>query len=427
MGVRSTTRLSQSVAKAALRTGERYHVWDQDLGGFGLRVEASGTKTFIVRYRPGGGRAAPRRFFKIGRYGVLTVEEARTAARIVLASVATGGDPAAERAESRAEITIAGLIELYAAEGSGHLKPLTRQYTLARLRNHVLPLIGSKKVSEVHVREIEQLIRTVTLGHRTARDEKLAPRKRVIVRGGEGAAAKVTRDLSAVLSFAVLRRLITSNPCSAVRKPAFKSRTRYLNQEELSRFGDALRRLDAVGENTKALAIIRLWALTGCRRNEIAGLRWDEVDLDRSRLVLADSKTGRSVRPLAPEAVHLLSSVERPRGSTFVFPAERGTSHFQGTRRVWNRVKELADLPDVTPHSLRHTMGSLAVSSGETLPMVGAILGHANHRSSAIYAHMQPHSSSQAVARLGGIISAALSPASIARQEHSLERSNVGG
>ncbi|MBV8106373.1 MAG: DUF4102 domain-containing protein, partial [Hyphomicrobiales bacterium] len=87
--------LTKSVVSAAEPRADRYHVWDSKLAGFGLRVEKSGSKTFVVRYRAdGGGRSAPRRFVTVGRYGPLTPDEARKRARVLLAAVTTGEDPA---------------------------------------------------------------------------------------------------------------------------------------------------------------------------------------------------------------------------------------------------------------------------------------------------------------------------------------------
>ena len=136
------------------------------LAGFGLRVEKSGTKTFIVRYRAdGGGRTAPRRFATIGRFGPLTVDEARRRARVLLGAVATGEDPAGQRQARRREMTIAALVNLYEAEGcfvqrgvrqGEPMKARTKAYTVARLRHHVVPLLGHKRVTEVGPGEIER-------------------------------------------------------------------------------------------------------------------------------------------------------------------------------------------------------------------------------------------------------------------------------
>ncbi len=166
--------------------------------------------------------------------------------------------------------------------------------------------------------------------------------------------------------------------------------------------------LEQDGVNPKALNIARLWALTGCRRDEIAGLKWPEVNLEEGLLELDDSKTGKSVRPLGAAALALLKSIDKQDGSDCVFPAERGDSHFQGTKTMWSRAIKKARLPGATPHTLRHTMGSTATSTGEALALTGAILGHANPRSTAIYAHVQNDPSKRAANRVTKKIAAAL-------------------
>ncbi|WP_375403919.1 tyrosine-type recombinase/integrase [uncultured Sphingomonas sp.] len=271
-----------------------------------------------------------------------------------------------------------------------------------------MPLPGNKHTGEVNAADIEGFVRDVTPG-KTAKDEKVAPRKRIIVRGGAGAARKVVRDLSAVYSFAVRRELVASNPVerAAVRKTD-NQREHYLSLEEVKRLGQAFDALVAEGANAKAIAIARLWALTGCRRNEIAALRWDEVDLDRGLLILGDTKTGRSVRPLSLAAVAILSEVEHMGGSSYVFPGTTGENHYQGTKRLWARVKTMAKLPDATPHTPRHTLGSTAVSGGEALALTGAILGHSNPRSTAIYAHVQRAPMKKAAERVSGKLAKAL-------------------
>lgn len=415
----SSVFLTKREVDAAEVRDQRYHLWDTKLAGFALRVEKSGTKTFVVRYRAdGGGRTAPRRFVTIGRFGLLTVDEARKQARMLLGAAAKGDDPALDRQARRREMTISTLVDLYGAEGcfvqrgirqGEPMKARTRAYTLARLRHHVIPLLGHKRVSEIDAGEIERFARDVAAG-KTARDEKTGPRNRIIVRGGDGAARKVIRDLSAVFSFAVRRGVAADNAVAraSVRKTDNR-RERYLTLEEVTRLGAAFNEVEAAGANPKGVAIGRLWALTGCRRDEIAGLKWSEVDFERGLLILDDSKTGASVRPLGAAALALLESISRVPGTNYVFPAEAGEGYYQGMKRLWGRVVKKAGLPGVTPHTLRHTIGSTAVSSGEALGLTGAILGHANPRSTAIYAHVQHDPSRRAADRVSKKIAEALS------------------
>ena len=247
MAKRKSILLTKESVDAAKPNGKRYVVWDSDLAGFGLRVGTSGEKTFVAKYRAGGGGAeAEQRWLTIGRYGALTAFEARKLAKAKLGAVAAGADPAAELKAKRSEMLVSELVDLYEKEGcvvqrgkrqGEAMKPRTKAYTIARLRHHVVPLLGRRKAPSVNAGDIERLVSDITAG-RTARDEKVGPRKRIIVRGGAGAARKVVRDLSAVFSFARRREIVTQNPCdtAAVRKTDNENK-RFLTLEEVTRLG----------------------------------------------------------------------------------------------------------------------------------------------------------------------------------------------
>lgn len=419
MARRSGVALTKRVVDAAKKRGARYHLWDKELSGFALRVEPSGVKSYVIKYRgDGGGRSATQHWFIIGRHGPLTPDKARKIAKAKLGAVAAGADPASELRAKRREMTMSALIDLYEKEGcviqrgkrqGEQMKPKTKAYTLARLRHHVVPLLGTRRAPDINPGDIERFVSDVTAG-KTAKDEKVGPRKRIIVRGGPGAARKVVRDLSAVFSFALRSEIMQRNPCetAAVRKTDNRNE-RFLTLEEVTHLGAALDGLEAEGVNVKAVNIARLWALTGCRREEIAGLRWSEVCTEEGVLVLCDSKTGKSLRPLGAAAIALLKSIDSTDDSDFVFPAERGDGYYQGTKSIWMKAIAKAELPGVTPHTLRHTMGSTAISTGEALSLTGAILGHSNPRSTAIYAHVQTDPSRRAAERVSAKIAAALS------------------
>jgi integrase len=412
-----TVKLTKRVVDALPSVERPTYFYDADLPGFFLRAQPTGSKVWGVEYRAGTGRGAPTRRMTIAAFGTLTPDQARNAARLLLADVAHGIDPAAKKSAKAKESTVTELIELYEREGcfvqrgirqGEPMKERTKAYTLARLKHHVIPQLGKKRVTEIGAGEIERFVRAVGVGE-TAKDEKTGPRTRVIVRGGEGAARKVVRDLSAVFSFAVRRGIVPANPCdiAAIRKTDNK-RERFLTLEEVQRLGEAFDMLEKAGTNAKALNIARLLALTGCRRDEIAGLRWTEVDFERGLLILDNSKTGKSIRPLGGSARALLETIIRDPDSPFVFPAGHGEGHYQGTKQIWPKVIALAKLPGVTLHTLRHTMGSTAVSTGEALTLTGAILGHANTRSTSIYAHVQNDPSKQAADRVSQKIADAL-------------------
>jgi len=203
-------------------------------------------------------------------------------------------------------------------------------------------------------------------------------------------------------SFSVARGLRSDNPARGVRLFASEHRERFLSFAEISRIGEALSKLEAEGGNWTAIAAIRLLLFTGCRRGEIMGLRWKWVDFERRCIRFPDSKTGAKTIPLGDPAIDLLRSVPAIAGCEFVFPASRGNGHIVGLRSVWGKVRELADLRGLRIHDLRHSFASVAVSGGESLYIVGKILGHRQARTTEIYAHLAPgpvHAAADRVAR----------------------------
>jgi hypothetical protein len=190
MAKRSGVTLTKRVVDAAEKKDQRYHVWDDELTGFALRIEPSGVKTFVIKYRAeGGGRSAKQRWLVIGRFGPLTPDQARKIAKAKLGSVAAGADPANELQAKRRELTMTALIDLYEKDGcviqrgkrqGEPMKPTTKAYTLARLRHHVVPLLGTRRAPEINPGDIERFVADVTSG-KTAKDEKVGPRKRIIV------------------------------------------------------------------------------------------------------------------------------------------------------------------------------------------------------------------------------------------------------
>jgi integrase len=419
-GAENVRQITNKMAEVVEPSDKRQFLWDGEIRGFGLRTMPSGLKTWVVKYRAeGGGRTAPVRWYTIGNFPLIGAKVARAETKGILAKVRFGEDPMGDLATRRREMLVSQLLDLYEQEGcvvqrgirkGTSMKPLTKRYTMARLRNHVLPLLGRKKVTTVKSSDIEALVRAIESG-KTAKDEVTGPRTRIIVKGGEGAARKVVRDLSAVFAFAHRRDIVPANPVTtaSVRKTDNR-RERFLTTSEIQRLGKALRELEETGANPKAINIAHLWALTGCRRNEIAGLKWSEVDFDLGVFAFEDSKTGKSIRPLPSAAASLLAALRKNADpeATYVFPAERGSGFYQGTKPIWAQAIKLADLPGVTPHILRHTLGSLAASSGQPLLMVGAMLGHTNARSTQIYAHIAHDPARLAADRVSSPIAEAL-------------------
>ena len=400
-------RITKRVCDAVRTTGGRFAVWDGELKGFGLRVSATGVKTFIVRYRVGGGRTGVERMHTIGRYGPLTAERARELARLALADVAAGGDPQGGRAKARAEMTFAELCDLYSAEGCATKKPSTLVTDRGRIERHIKPLLGRKRVSEIGRADLERFLSDVAAG-KTAATEKTKARGKAVVTGGKGTATRTLGLVGSIFGFAVARKLRRDNPAHGVKRFADRHCERFLSPAELGRLGTVLEAMEGEGVHPYGLAIIRLLAFTGARRSEIAALKWSEVDLERGALRLETSKTGQKVLSLSPGAAAILAGLVPTGRSRFVFPASSGEGHYQGVAKVWATARVRAGLSDVRLHDLRHTFASFGAGGGFGLPVIGALLGHRHAATTARYAHLADDPLRKANDWIGAEIGAAL-------------------
>jgi integrase len=378
-------RITKRTVDSLVVTGKDYVHWDGELTGFGVRVRATGAKSFVAVYRTGG-RNSPQRRVTIGAVGKIEADKAREEAKSIILQAELGQDRAAEKAKARAEMTFDKVCDLYLKEGCETKKASTLATDRGRIERHIKPLLGKKRIGEISRPDIEKFMRDVANG-RTAADEKTKKRGRAIVEGGKGTATRTVGLLGGIMSFAVARQLRADNPARGVKRYADKKGETFLSSGELAKVGAALATTEATGVNPAAVAIIRLLAFTGARKSEIAGLKWSEVDVERGYLRLGDSKTGAKVIPIGAPACEVLTGYPAT-GSAYVFPAARGDSHFQGVEKVWRTVRAAAGFPNLRLHDLRHSFASVGLARGDALAVIGAILGHADVKTTSRYAHL---------------------------------------
>jgi integrase len=363
--------------------------WDGDMPGFGVRAKPSGARSYIVQYRNAGGQS---KRLTLGRVGVLTPEEARREARKALATVAKGGDPAADRRAKRADLTVAQLIDRYLSEGPAakpNKKKLSWASDAGNLRRHVVPVLGRRRLDTLTKGDIQRFQRSVTEGETKATAPAAQKRGHVRVRGGIAAAARSTAVLAAMLAWATERGLLSANPAKGVQLNTLAARERFLTDQELARLGDALVAMEARGVNRSSLNIVRLLLLTGARLNEIASLKWEYVDFQRGVFMLPDSKTGAKTVPVGAPVFEILAKLPKTEEeAVWVFPAARGDGHHQGAPKIWRRVRQEAGLVGVRLHDLRHTHASAGVALNQSLYIVGKILGHRRASTTQKYSHL---------------------------------------
>jgi len=216
------------------------------------------------------------------------------------------------------------------------------------------------------------------------------------------------------------------NPAHGVPKFKETARERYPTAPELYRIAKAIGDLERATKYPLSPYVglaLRLLLLTGCRKDEILTLKWENVDTDAAVLRLPDSKTGRKTVVLSAAAVDLLKRADRQNGSPWVVTRDRRDAagewrHVVNVAKAWERVKTEAstkqdkqptvNVTDLHLHDLRHGFASVGVSGGLSLPLVGALLGHADQASTQRYSHLQTDPLKIAADRIGGEILAAM-------------------
>ncbi len=397
-------KITKRTVDAAVPGKRDAFLWDTDLTGFGLKVTPAGNRVYILQYRIG----RRLRRYTIGGHGApWTPEEARREATRLLGLIAAGIDPADARVDSRSELTVAELCDLYLSEGCTTKKPTTLVTDQRNIERHVKPLLGRKGVRAVTGADIERFQRDVAAG-KTAADIHTGPRGRAIVTGGKGVAVRTLAVLGAIFTFAVKRKLRPDNPVTGVARFRGQKKERFLTFGELAQLGDTLTIAERDGFNPFAIAAIRLLVMTGARKSEILTLRWEWVDFERGCLRLPDSKTGAKVVPLGAPALELLASLPRVENNPHVLPGEKAGGHFVGLQKAWQHLRDRAGLSDVRVHDLRHSFASVAVAGGDSLYLVGKVLGHRQARTTEAYAHLQDDPVRAVADRTASAISAAM-------------------
>jgi integrase len=193
------------------------------------------------------------------------------------------------------------------------------------------------------------------------------------------------------------------NPCRGIERNQERKRTRYLSGAELTRLSAALAELRDQG----AANAVRLLLLTGARRGELLAARWDDIDLEAQNWTKPASTTKQKTThriPLSEPACRLLAEMREAADTDHLFPA-RGGGHRAHINDAWIKLRKAAGIPDARLHDLRHTHASILASSGLSLPVIGALLGHSTPTTTHRYAHLFDDPLRAAVERVGAVIS----------------------
>ena len=374
--------------------------WDSELKGFGVRVYPSGSRMYIVQTRARGKTTR----VTLGRHGVLTPGEARRRAALIVARVKAGEYevplPTARRKDPGP--TVADLAERYRAE---HLevrcKPATIESARTAIQKHILPTLGTVPLMELERRKVMALHGSLS--------------------GTPAMANFVVGVVSRMFTMAEAWGMVPddANPCREIVRYRVRSRERFLTDGEFRRLGAELTGAVAEGKVTAyAAGAIRLLMLTGCRSSEILKLKWNDVDLPGREFRLRDSKTGPRSIPLSAAAVKVLADLPRMPDNPWVIAGRIKGMHLKSLSYPWGVVRARAGLNDVRIHDLRHSFASRALALGESLPMIGKLLGHKKTQTTARYAHLARESLKEAAARIAASIGADVLPGRDSGTQH---------
>lgn len=343
-------------------------IWDTELQGFGVRIQASGRKTYMVRYRVKDSNT--QRKMTVARCSDMPPEKAREQARKIFAQVAMGLDPVGDRRIEIESPTVADLEQRYTKE---HAKPRKKARSVElddkNWRLHVLPSLGEKKVRDVKESDILALHGSLSTKPATANQ----------------VLALLSKSFNLAEKWGWRDR--NTNPCHDVEKYKLKERELILSPKEIKRLNETLATMVMERQIERPMAdLFRLLMLTGCRLREIMHARMDWIDRERCLLLLPDSKVGQRKIPLSPACMAIISTM--PMAQEWLIPGKDGDGPMITPYKAWAKIKKAAGLPtELRIHDLRHTAGSLGHMAGMSQKEIQIMLGHKQMSTTERYLH----------------------------------------
>jgi integrase len=361
-------RLSKSTIDALPSAPKDTVYWDAGLPGFGVKVTPKGRKVFIVLYRIAGAGSRLRKY-TVGPYGRITLAMARAQAQKIFAARLEGRDPAGEKREARRKIVVDqvdGLLEAFIQQRVSTLR--SARSVSNRLRREIGARWVGKSIHDIKKRDVVELMTEISIR-------------------SPGVAHETLKLLRTFLKWCVGRGIIDFSPAEGVQSSwRGKSRSRVLSDQELGAILKAAR--DLVFPYG---AVVELLALTGQRREEVAQMKWDEIDdATRTWCIPAErSKNGRShIVHLSDQALDVISRC--PRSNVFVFPTTHGNRP-QDFGKHKAQLDRLSGVKGWWLHDMRRTVVSGMARLGVPPHVADKILNHQSGTISGVAAVYQRH------------------------------------
>jgi integrase len=362
-------KLTKSAIEAFAPPARDIVYWDSGCLGFGVKVTPKWRKVFIVLYRTGGAGSRLRKY-TIGPYGRVTLHQAGIAALKIFAARTEGRDPAGEKQQARRRLVadrVEDLVELFITE---HVSKTRSAREISRLlHREIIPSWGTRSIHELDRRQVIDLVTEVN------------------ARGTPVAANKLLKVVKIFFGWCVRRAILDLSPAQGVVAPSReKARDRVLDDKELARVMQAAGRIGG-----PYAGIVELLTLTGQRREEVAQLTWDEIDLAGRTWTLpaVRAKNGK------PHIVHLSKPaiavlMRMPRLGQFVFSLS-GAKPFASFSAAKRDLDKFSGVSNWWLHDLRRTCVSGMARLGVAPHVADKVLNHQTGMISGVAAVYQRH------------------------------------
>lgn len=338
-------------------------VWDTTVMGLGVRVKPSGSKSYIVQYRQGGGRHSKSVRLTIDNLSSITLDDARKAARTILGDVAKGGDPRSERRAEAAvqERRVDKVIDAYDKDFKRRkVAPRHRTNSISVLRRGLSKHL-KRDVSEISRQEFVAAIDAIkTPGAQQAFRQRLTP----------------------LLNFAVNQGLSPHNVLAGWRRPR-RSRSVALTRNGRSLEAQEIKAIWAATQiPTPFNGLVRVMLLTGLRNAEAAALDWRWVDTAKGAITLPPErmKSGRvHAIPIVPVLAELLANMPRVPNSHLVFPVRSKSKTWttmSGFGQMLRKLRKESNTDDWTLYDLRRTFRSMLADLGFDMDLCERMIAH---------------------------------------------------
>jgi integrase len=361
-------RLTKSAIDAIPTPASDVVYWDTGCPGFGVKVTPKGRKVFVALYRTGGAGSKLRKY-TIGSYGKVTLHQARVAAQKVFAAKLEGRDPAAERREAKRRIVadrVEDLLETYIVQ---RLSQNRSGAEISRLlRREVSKSWAGRSIHEIGKLDVVEIVSAIEQ------------------RGAPAAANKTLKSIKTFLSWCVGRAVLDRSPAEGVPLPSKDvARDRVLDDKELAEAILAARKIGG-----SYAGIVELLALTGQRREEVAGLEWKELDLAKRTWTIPKTRTKNGKAHIVHLSEQALAVLERmDQRGPFVF-SQLGKA-FQDFTRSKRWLDQLSGVTGWRLHDLRRTCVSGMARLGIAPHVADKILNHQAGTISGVAAVYQRH------------------------------------